>query len=254
MKRHIATVVLIAGAWLVWHGRAEAQNRCYDCHQAQQVESEREHLEAWLDSTHQRAGVGCEDCHGGDASTLVQLSAHRGVRHSFSKKAPTHWTRLPETCGSCHVEMFEALQRSQHWQLFLDGSRKAPTCSTCHGSLAVAELGPGGLNAECGSCHSENATVPTERIVGSNYLGRIREVRDLRGRVSRRVLQLRDPAMRHDAGDAFYDGSQAWEEAMDAGHSFQLDAMLTSLDRAESLWRELDEALDQASRERGDDP
>ncbi len=246
MRRIFALAPLLLGIWLGGEAPLEAQNKCFDCHLAQQRDEDSNHLEAWQDSAHARGGVGCQDCHGGDASTLVQVQAHRGVRHSFSKKAPTHWRNLPATCGSCHKRLYGSLLESEHWQLFEQGQRRAPTCATCHGPLAVVGLGPGGLDAECSSCHAEGKSAEGVQIAGVDYLGRIRAVTTQRERMGRRVRQLENASLRHNAADAFFDGSQAWEEGLEAGHAFELDAMLELLSAAESTFLELEAALDEA--------
>ena len=226
-----------------------AQNRCYDCHQAQQIPGEEDHLRAWRDSVHERADVGCEDCHGGNAKTLVQLSAHRGVRSSLNAKAPTHWANLPTTCGSCHETMLAALQTSKHWELFSEGRRTSPTCATCHGSLAVEELGSGGLSGECGTCHGIDSENPRS-FSGLGILEKIRTLRDVRGKISRRVLELKDPAARHDAGVAFFGADSIYLEGVESGHAFAYSEMFESLALAEVAFNELSAALSELEEKR----
>lgn len=244
--RWLATLALLAIAVFAPEA-AKAQNRCYNCHLAQQREEDADHLRDWRDSVHDRAGVGCEDCHGGDAGTLVQLRAHRGVLHSLLRKSPTHWKNLPSTCGGCHETLFAAAQRSAHWALFSEGERRAPSCATCHGPLAVAGLGSGGLSGQCSTCHEADSEVGRQ-MGRRSYLARIREVRAVVQRVGRRVLQIRDPGVRHDAGAVYFDGQQTWEEAMEEAHAFELTEMLESLDRAED--RLLERRIDCSSSSR----
>ncbi len=240
-------VVLIgvATAWLSGDA-ASAQNSCYDCHLAQQFEDEDQHLRDWRDSVHERAGVSCQACHGGDGTTLVQPQAHRGVLHSRSKKAPTHPRNLPATCGQCHGLMLDALQTSTHWELFEAGKRDAPTCYTCHGALATQSIGGGGLQAECQSCHGTDAQHPmVERLQrGAELTQRLRALTDSRSKAARLVLRVSDLALRHEAGDAYYEADQKRAEALEAGHAFQFDEALQSIAEAEQLFAQLIAQID----------
>lgn len=250
--KYLSMLVVTIGALFCVSGAALAQNSCYNCHLAQQRDEDSDHLRDWRDSVHERAGVGCEDCHGGDASTLVQFSAHRGVLHSSLKKSPTHWRNLPTTCGQCHQTLLTAVQGTPHWTLLEQGERRAPSCATCHGTLAVAGLGQAGLSGECSTCHEADSEIG-RLLSRESYLRRMREVRASGQRVGRRVLQIRDAGLRHDAGTTVFESQQAWDEAMKAAHSLELDEMMELLSLAETKLAELEAALDSLGGEDADE-
>lgn len=230
---------------------AWAQDPCVDCHAAQELEETDEvHLRQWRNSAHARAGVSCADCHGGDTATFVQLRAHRGVLNSGHPKSPTHQWNLPQTCGRCHDVEYLALQESAHFALFERKVRAAPTCRTCHGSVAAQSLGEGGLQARCTRCHGPEAnhreagTTGQQAVAkGGQLLARMRALRAARARVSREILRIRDPADRHEAADALFEANRFWEEAIEAGHAFHWSDWDAALGDLEGVLGEFEGAL-----------
>ena len=239
----LAMTALAAGAW--------AQDPCADCHAAQELEETEEfHLRQWRNSAHAAAGVSCADCHGGNSSTFVQLRAHKGVLNSGHPKSPTHQWNLPRTCGRCHDTEYLAVQESTHFALFERKVRAAPTCRTCHGSVAVQSLGEGGLQARCNRCHGPEAdhreagtSGQGALAKGGELLARMRALRGARARVSRDILRVQDPSDRHEAADALFQVNQSWEEAIEAGHAFHWDDWDAALGELEDLLGELEGAL-----------
>ena len=239
----LAMTAFAAGAW--------AQDPCADCHAAQELEETEEfHLRQWRNSAHAVAGVSCADCHGGNNTTFVQLRAHKGVLNSGHPKSPTHQWNLPRTCGRCHDAEYLALQQSTHFALFERRVRAAPTCRTCHGSVAAQSLGEGGLQARCNRCHGPEAdhreagTSGQEALAkGGQLLARMRALRGARARVSRDILRVEDPSDRHEAADALFEANRAWEEAIEAGHAFHWSDWDAALGELEGLLGEIEGAL-----------
>ena len=77
------------------------QSRCADCHFANPTAPAGIHLSDWDRSAHSRNNVGCEKCHGGDATTFESFLAHRGVLNSANPASPVNRRNLPATCGAC---------------------------------------------------------------------------------------------------------------------------------------------------------
>ncbi len=239
----LAMASFAAGAW--------SQDPCADCHAAQELEETEEfHLRQWRNSAHAGAGVSCADCHGGNSTTFVQLRAHKGVLNSGHPKSPTHQWNLPQTCGRCHDAEYQALQQSAHFALFERRVRAAPTCRTCHGSVAGQSLGEGGLQARCNRCHGPEAdhreagTSGQEELAkGGQLLARMRALRGARARVSRDILRVQDPSDRHEAADALFGANRVWEEAIEAGHAFDWSDWEVALGELEGLLGELEGAL-----------
>lgn len=239
----LSMTALAAGTW--------AQDPCAECHAAQELgETEEVHLRQWRNSAHAKAGVSCADCHGGNSTTFVQLRAHRGVLNSGHTKSPTHQWNLPRTCGGCHDVEYLALQQSAHFALFERRVRAAPTCRTCHGSVAAQSLGEGGLQARCNRCHGPEAdhrdagTLGQAALAkGGQLLARTRALRGTRARVSRDILRMLDPSDRHEAADALFEANRLWEEAIEAGHAFHWVDWESALGELEGRLGELEGAL-----------
>ena len=154
MKR-LGVGVAIIISLLAFGATASAQqtSRCADCHYAQNNAPAHDHLFDWDRSPHARNNVGCEKCHGGNASVFEASLAHRGVLNPADKKSPVHRTNLPATCGGCHVGPFVAFQESRHYELLKSGDDHGPTCSTCHDAVAGNLLSPKALEKQIGRAH-----------------------------------------------------------------------------------------------------
>lgn len=232
-------------------GAAWSQDPCADCHAAQELdEAEEFHLRQWRSSVHAAAGVSCSDCHGGNSSTFVQLRAHKGVLNSGHPKSPTHQWNLPRTCGRCHGTEYQALKESAHFALFERKVHAAPTCRTCHGSVAAQSLGEGGLQARCNRCHGseadhrETGTAGQETLAkGGQLLMRMRALRGARARVARDILRVQNPSDRHEAADVLFETNRVREEAIEAGHAFHWNDWEAALAELERLLAELERAL-----------
>ena len=234
---------------------ARAQDPCIDCHAAQELgEVEETHLRQFRDSAHASAGVSCADCHGGNTSTFVELRAHKGVLHSAHRDSPANHWNLPQTCGRCHGAEYRALQESAHHALFEREIHAAPTCRTCHGSVAAQTLGvEGGLQARCNRCHGPEADHEAASGVseegrqalarGGTNLARLRTLGRQRTEITRAVLRLRDPSLRHEAANALYAINGHWGEAIEAGHAFHWEDWERALEAMASELGELRSAI-----------
>ena len=99
----VAPMVLLAGLLF-----AQQQSRCADCHFANPDAPEQRHVYDWDRSPHRRSNVGCDACHGGDATSFESFLAHQGILHSGNPASLLHRANLSQTCGSCHIGPFVA--------------------------------------------------------------------------------------------------------------------------------------------------
>lgn len=138
----------LAVTCLLWASPAAAQQEetvCIQCHGGLEG-----HLgapvQAWKGSVHDRNGIGCHDCHGGDPTDFAMaMSPERGF-----VGVPGH-AEIPEFCGKCHVGVLEDYQKSAHGQALEAGGAQ---CVTCHGSHSVELANLGLINADsCSRCH-----------------------------------------------------------------------------------------------------
>ena len=91
MKPFAGVFGFLLASLLVSASPAESQqSRCADCHFANPLAPAADHLADWDLSAHSRNNVGCEKCHGGDASTFEKSLAHRGILNSANAKSPVN--------------------------------------------------------------------------------------------------------------------------------------------------------------------
>jgi hypothetical protein len=141
-------------ALMVQTATGVAWNECATCHlQLVWTQSGITHVDEWVTSAHASYRVGCEQCHGGDPKTSDRVAAHRGVLNSADASSSTHRTALTRTCGRCHTPEANAFARSMHRGLLSQGDPAAPTCTSCHTSMATDVPSPSLLEQRCLDCH-----------------------------------------------------------------------------------------------------
>ncbi len=148
MKRGLL-FVSVALFWLLPVGLALAaempETVCLQCHGGQAGPLGAP-VKAWQGSVHQRNGIFCHDCHGGDPADFANaMSPARGF-----VGAPEH-AAVPEFCGRCHVGVLADYRESLHGVKLAQGGAQ---CVTCHGSHAVKETSLELINEQsCTRCH-----------------------------------------------------------------------------------------------------
>ena len=152
----IVVLPIIAGAGSQAPPTALA-NPCAACHlRLAWTQSALTHVDQWVTSRHAFYRVGCEKCHGGNATTSDEAAAHRGVVKSADPSSAVHRVALPATCGRCHRSEASAFARSTHQQLLSRGDAMAPTCTSCHSSMAADVPSPADLERQCLQCHRDD--------------------------------------------------------------------------------------------------
>jgi predicted CXXCH cytochrome family protein len=115
---------------------------CRKCHSA--------NYEATLDSMHaQVAEAGnleapvCTDCH--------------GAHNVQSPDEPR--TKISETCGHCHTEIFDEYKASVHGGDLAEGNPDVPVCTDCHGVHNIHDPRTSQFRTEtpdlCAGCHAD---------------------------------------------------------------------------------------------------
>jgi hypothetical protein len=133
-------------------GAAE-ESSCVSCHRKTGASAYMQHnFRDWEESAHAQAGVGCEACHGGNPLAQDMAKAHEGVISSTKKESPLYFSRVPESCGTCHREEHKAFKASVHYKA-LQSTGQGPNCVTCHGSMANQVLEPREMEMTCTLCH-----------------------------------------------------------------------------------------------------
>lgn len=210
------------------------QSRCADCHFANMQPSFSHHVNEWDLSAHGRANVGCERCHGGDATTFEQTQAHRGIVAPTNPTSPLARANVPATCGTCHVGPFVAFQKSRHYELLRAGNRDVPLCLTCHGDAGSNLLSPKALENQCASCHGAgkaNAR-PEYPANGRLMLQGIRDARAMLKEARGMIGRVNDRTRRARLEQAAQQVDVPLTQATEAGHAFVYDDLQDRLDTA----------------------
>lgn len=148
----VLTVLCVFAAPL---SAAWEENQCVQCHEAEKLPVSLGHsFDEWRASSHARAGVGCEKCHGGDASLTDEGKAHRNVKPASEPESMVYASHLVTTCGACHAEQRQAYERTVHARQ-VAGRKAGATCFTCHGSMATSLPSPSDLRSRCAVCHEK---------------------------------------------------------------------------------------------------
>lgn len=138
-------------------------SQCAKCHQAE--------AELARDRAHQRAGIGCVACHGGDPDATDKVAA-KAEGTGYRLLGRETWTEL---CGSCHADVrrmnpfgirtdqLARYRTSRHGEAFFENKDEhVATCVDCHGSHGIlgsrsseSSVHPTQIPETCGKCHSD---------------------------------------------------------------------------------------------------
>ncbi|MEK6775724.1 MAG: cytochrome c3 family protein [bacterium] len=132
-------------------------NSCIGCHsKLDQKMAGGKAFYNWKDSVHDKAGVTCDRCHGGNPAAGVPGKAHAGVLKPADPGSKVHMSNVPTLCGECHQTQWKEFTFSSHYKALISygGKIPGPTCITCHGSMHTAILSPDNVAEACRRCHN----------------------------------------------------------------------------------------------------
>lgn len=221
------------------------ENGCVSCHAGiTEPLAMSAHFYQWRGSGHEKAGIGCEKCHGGDPRAKVAEEAHRGVAAPGFPASTLHRRNQAVTCGECHQEVTAAFVESAHYRK-LTNSAEAPSCTTCHGHMASEVIyWPPATAKLCAGCHQMSA-IPLQAQDLVSAFARADEVVEWT-----RFLIASNPAQRarlRAEGEELVRLGVRLDEAKREFHRFSLDSSRRGADRVfndgyrlkESVWEKL---------------
>jgi hypothetical protein len=218
----------------------QSSNACVGCHIAPKAvltewwEAQAAHVVLWQQSAHGQAQVTCDKCHGGAPNTLDLQAAHVGLLSPRNPASPVHRANQPVTCGQCHAGPWMAFRDSTHARMLVRGDRDAPTCSTCHGSMAVRRVAADLVRYTCASCHREDGSVPPAPATA--YLADMRRLIDelrLQLDAAERLLARVDDPRRHSSIAAeLRDAHEQLKRASEGWHAFKRDDAVRQVNAA----------------------
>lgn len=248
---HASPCGRLSGAWWIVLGAcavlfdiqtaaAQPGSACVTCHIAPKAvlsdwwEAQAAHVVLWQQSAHGRAQVTCDKCHGGAPNTLDLQAAHAGLLSPRNPASPVHRANQPATCGQCHAGPWTAFRNSTHARMLVRGDRNAPTCSTCHGAMAVRRVPADLLPQTCASCHRDDGSAPpapaTAYLVDMRRL--IDELRVELDAAERLLTRLDDPRRRSEMAAGLQDANELLKRASEGWHSFRRDDAVRQVNAA----------------------
>ncbi|MBK6798872.1 MAG: cytochrome c3 family protein [Acidobacteria bacterium] len=114
----------------------------------------------WMNSSHERTGVTCDKCHGGNPLAKDEAAAHAGVANPSSPQSTLYQKNQPGTCGKCHQAISDAFVKSDHFKK-MNGPDFSASCNTCHLHMAANVVyWPPDTARLCAACHKSDGTAP----------------------------------------------------------------------------------------------
>ena len=179
----------------------------------------------WKGSIHQKHGVTCDKCHGGDSRAPSQREAHAGVFGSGNTRSTVFFKNIPSTCGKCHGAEFYKFTQSLHYKRLVSEG-KGPECVTCHGSMITGILTPDTITAVCARCHNTRMSIlPYVPEKAKAVLLLLRQS----GALLEADAKLYHPAEGTAKARHMLDARSALHSARLDWHKFDLDAVIADL-------------------------
>jgi predicted CXXCH cytochrome family protein len=148
-------------------------NSCVDCHKDRPEATLSAPVTETQNDVHERRGLSCVSCHGGDARQSDQKRAMDPAKGFVGKPQPG---AVASFCGKCHsnadfmktynpalrVDQEAEYRTSVHSKRISEGDRRPATCISCHGSHGVravkdtnSPVYPTRVADTCGRCHAD---------------------------------------------------------------------------------------------------
>ncbi|MGB9005777.1 MAG: cytochrome c3 family protein [Candidatus Aminicenantales bacterium] len=186
LQRPLWLAIMAAGLAFLGNGLLAQKNTCLECH-AELEGTLQAPAQAFAQDIHQKYGLTCTACHGGNASQEdMDLAKDRTFRGVPARKS------IPELCGGCHsrpafmrtynpslrVDQLELYWTSQHGQLLKKGDTRVAVCTDCHGQHGILPANvpksstfPWNIPVTCGRCHADREAMkpfglPTDQLAG----------------------------------------------------------------------------------------
>lgn len=233
MRVVLLSVVLLAGVWGVMAAESIPDNvtgnSCVACHrQAETVKAlpswYQDQFIHWYGSVHGKAGVTCDQCHGGDATHANKEQAHQGLKGPADPLSPIYYKNVPETCGACHVTVYKNFVQSRHFKNLKD-DRLAPSCTTCHGfEMDIGAVDFPQIVGRCTICHQSQMVKPEVTLLTAKITDDIAKTQHALRRAQAAIdLALEQGGKLKDAQDVVMKAQARLRNTGALWHNFRLD-------------------------------
>jgi len=225
-KKKFLRAVAALAALLVCTATATG-NGCIECHSDENFYARFPRLynyyRDWTESPHSKAGVTCDDCHGGDPSSQTIESAHEGVFPINDNQSSLVFFRQPATCGACHTDKQAEFERSKHFQALKTESTAAPTCTTCHPAMNKRPTYQSIVLNACTTCHGEGNRQQLPLIV-DDAEDLLRQINVAKGLIGWATLHFSSHDWPADSREKIVDLERRYQQIVDEVHRFDLKA------------------------------
>jgi len=129
----------------------------------------------------------CTDCH----TTHMELN-HMDNRSSVYSK------NIPATCATCHRGIYKDYIKSVHFSTDEKEAEKLPTCTNCHSSHKISEVGEDKfmfqVTEQCGTCHEKLSVTYLDTMHGKAHkLGYAKSAKCSDCHNAHSILKVTDP-------------------------------------------------------------
>jgi len=145
------------------------EDECFSCHSGLDDSPSK----LFKNDIHQRVGLFCSSCHGGDNSSddmEISMNKQKGFIGVPSQN------KISEICANCHSNVetmkkyssaistgqFDELKKSVHGAIAVDGKGMIVQCTTCHNAHGIRKVTdsnspiyPTNIPATCNKCHGD---------------------------------------------------------------------------------------------------
>ena len=164
----------------------EHVNTCLDCHLELDGSLQEPALKIKSD-VHDKNGLSCASCHGGDPS---QSDAELSMSKKSGFIGTPNALEIPDFCGKCHsdptymrkynpalqTDQLDKYKTSHHGELNRKGDRMAAQCVSCHGVHDIlsskdprSKVYSKNVPETCGKCHSNKTYMAAYKIPVDQY-------------------------------------------------------------------------------------
>lgn len=159
----------------------EAESVCMTCHAELEGEFQAPAIE-WPNSAHAKAGVMCQDCHGGDPNDMELAMKTKGYKPRPKRE------EIAQLCAKCHADplrmrqynlrtdQFELYSGSVHGKKIAEHDAESATCVDCHGKHEIRKIDDplalvnrANVVKTCGKCHSDQKIMEKRKIPFNQY-------------------------------------------------------------------------------------
>lgn len=193
-----------------------APDACVECHKDEKFSVQNKKLydyfQEWQGSAHDRAGLSCTACHGGDSTKPTQEEAHKGILPQSHPDSPFHFRNIPKTCGGCHPQIQARFEKSRHYEM-LKTKGQGPSCVTCHGSLDTRVYYNTVVERSCARCHNaKTKNHPEVAAQAKEILGRLNHANGYRKGLAFYYKSIGKPQAMSKVDKAYADIVEFWHE------------------------------------------